>query len=139
VRLLDISYNEFGDRGLGSLTSTLVNHSVNQLHINGCGISYNGAELLANNLIPKCNISTFHIYENPITVEGARAVLKAALSNETCLIVKLDKEYKSGDDEIEQIINTLKDRNQAKVCILQMHASTNLNKVSLKRSNLKMK
>jgi len=119
VKSLDISYNEFGDHGLGSLTSTLVNHSLNQLHINGCGISHDGAKLLANDLISKCNIMEFHIYDNPITMEGARALFKAALSNEISLTVKLDKEFKSGDYEIKQIISFLKDRKQAKVCVLQ--------------------
>ena len=117
VESLNISYNEFGDSGLENLTNTLVSHSLNQLHINGCGISFNGAKLLANNLILKCSIAEFCLYDNPITVEGARAVLKAASSNEKCLTVKVDKEFKNEDDEIEQIINALKDRKQAKVCV----------------------
>ena len=118
MKSLNISYNEFGDEGLVSFTNVLAGHSLNQLHANGCGISHKGAKQLADDLIPKCSITEYHLYDNPVTIEGARVVYRAALKNESCLTVKLDKEIRSGDDEIKEIISALNDRKQIKVSVI---------------------
>ena len=49
------------------------------------------------------------VWENSITVEGARLLLQSAVNNGVCEEVSINDEYKE-DNEIQQMLNVLETR-----------------------------
>ena len=60
------------------------------------------------------NIRTLRLWNNPITVDGARLIMKAAVDNAVCEDVWIDSKY-DDDDEIYRMRNILDDRRKQDV------------------------
>ena len=102
IEELLMSYNIIGDDGIKGIVGTLMcsNRRVSILRINGCGITLTGAKYLAKLVSPwplnlKPCIKELWLYDNPITIEGARSILISAVYGSVCEIdvVKFDWEY----------------------------------------------
>ena len=55
------------------------------------------------------NIREIDIGSNPITVDGARLIMKSAVENGVCEYVGIDSKYKD-DKEVKRLITILNDR-----------------------------
>ena len=69
---------------------------------------------LAEAMSSNQNIRTLWLFNNPITVDGARLIMKAAVDNAMCEVVKISSEYYD-DDEVKRMKNILDDRRKQDV------------------------
>ena len=106
--------NQIGDDGIIAIASSLSNSSITLLDVNGCGISVVGVRSLAEAISSNHNIRKLWLLYNPITVDGARLIMKAAVDNAVCEYVWIDIEYYD-DDEIKRMRNILDDRRKQDV------------------------
>ena len=111
---LNIGDNQIGDDGITAIASSLSNSSITVLDVNGCGISVVGVRSLAEAISSNQNIRTLWLWNNPITVNGTRLIMKAAVDNAVCKYVGIDIEY-DDDDEIYRMRNILDDRSKQDV------------------------
>ena len=65
--------------------------------------------LLAAALSTNQNIRSLWLWGNPITVDGARLIMKSAVDNGVCEVVYIDVEYKN-DDQVKEMMTILHDR-----------------------------
>ena len=105
--------NQIGDDGIIAIASSLSNSSITILEVNRCGISVVGVRSLAEAISSNQNIRTLRLWNNPITVDGARLIMKAAVDNAVCEYVEIDSKY--DDDEVRRMRNILDDRNKQDV------------------------
>ena len=108
---LHMSYNEIGDDGITAIASSLSNSSITVLNVNGCGISDVGVRSLAEAISYNQNIRRLLLWNNPITVDGARLIMKAAVDNAVYEYVWIDSKY-DDDDEVKRMKNILVVRNK---------------------------
>ena len=106
--------NQIGDDGIIAIASSLSNSSITVLHVNYCGISVVGVRSLAEAISSNQNIRRLWLWSNPITVDGARLIMKAAVDNAVCKYVWIDSEY-DDDDEVKRMMNILDDRSKQDV------------------------
>ena len=106
---LYMGYNHIGDDGITAIASSLSNSSITLLNVRECGISVVGVRSLAETMSSNQNIRRLWLLDNPITVDGARLIMKAAVDNAVCEIVWIDNEY-DDDDEVKRMKNILDDR-----------------------------
>ena len=99
--------NQIGDDGIIVIASSLSNSSITLLDVRGCGISVVGVRSLAEAISSNQNIRTLWLERNPITVDGARLIMKAAVDNAVCEYVSISN---YNDDEVERMMNILDDR-----------------------------
>ena len=111
---LDMGDNQIGDDGITAIASSLSNSSITLLDVNGCGISVVGVTSLAEAISSNQNIRTLRLWGNPITVDGARLIMKAAVDNAVCEDVWLDNVY-DDDDEVKRMMNILAVRSKQDV------------------------
>ena len=111
---LTMGGNQIGDDGIITIASSLSNSSITVLYVNGCGISVVGVRSLAEAISSNQNIRTLWLSDNPITVDGARLIMKAAVDNAVCEIVKMDSEYYY-DDEVKRMKGILYGRSKQDV------------------------
>ena len=97
--------NQIGDDGITTIASSLSNSSITLLNVNGCDISVVGVRSLAEAISSNQNIRTLLLWNNPITVDGARLIMKAAVDNAVCEHVWINSEYY--DDEVKMMKNIL--------------------------------
>ena len=120
IQVLDISYNPIGDEGIAAIARTLDNASISKLYVYKCNITVTGAKSLAGALktnhtlkLLKCLISCL-LYTNNITVDGAIAILEAAVANRVCQEVMIDDEYCS-NDKVKELMSILEKRRKQEV------------------------
>ena len=126
LQVLDISYNPIGDEGIAAIARTLDNASISELYVGNCNITVTGAKSLAGALkinhtlksliVCKNTImwSSLHVYTNNITVDGASAILEAAVANGVCQEVKIDDKYES-NDKVKELMSILEKRRKQEV------------------------
>ena len=111
---LDMRGNQIGDDGITAIASSLSNSSITLLNVEWCGISVVGVKSLAEAISSNQNIKTLWLWNNSITVDGARLIMKAAVDNAVCKFVVIDSEYYD-DDEVQRMMNILDDRSKQDV------------------------
>ena len=111
---LDMEANHIGDDGISAIAASLNNSSITLLDVVGCGISVVGVRSLAETILSNQNIRTLSLLYNPITVDGARLIMKAAVDNAVCEDILIDNEYYD-DDEIKRMMNILDNRSKQDV------------------------
>ena len=114
LQVLDISLNAIGDEGIVAIARDLHDAVISELYVQFCEITVTGAKLLAEHLINNHTIKLLKLVDNNITVDGAIAVLEAAIANGICQEVKIDYEYK-GDDKVKGMMATLDTKRRQKV------------------------
>ena len=103
--------NHIGDDGIIAIASSLSNSSITLLDVNECGISVVGVRSLAEAISSNQNIRVLLLMFNPITVDGARLIMKAAVDNAVCKYVAINSKYHD-DDEVKRMRNILDDRSK---------------------------
>ena len=111
---LDMMGNYIGDDGITSIASSFSNSSITELVVNGCGISVVGVRSLAEAILSNQNIRTIRLWNNPIRVDGARLIMKAAVDNTVCENVWVDSKHYD-DDEVKRMKDILYDRRKQDV------------------------
>ena len=111
---LNIRRNHIGDDGITAIASSLSNSSIILLDVRECGISVVGVRSLAEAISSNQNIRTLRLWNNPITVDGARLIMKAAKDNAVCENIWIDSKY-DDDDEVKRMMNILDDRSKQDV------------------------
>ena len=122
LQVLNISHNPIGDEGIAAIARTLDNSRINELNMQLCYITATGAKLLAEGLINNHSIKSLDMaYDNlflwnndDITVDGAIAILEAAVTNGVCQEVIIDSKYKS-DDKVKELMSILEERKRQEV------------------------
>ena len=113
---LDMSCNDIKDEGITAIAGSLSNSSitVTVLDVHMCGITFTGVRSLAAALSTNQNIRTLLLWGNPITVDGARLIMKSAVDNGVCEVVVINIEYWD-DDQVKEMITILDDRKRQDV------------------------
>ena len=104
LQVLYISDNPIGDEGIEAIGRSLDNASISELNVWECEITVKGAKLLAEGLINNHTIKLLDVQFNNITVDGAIAILEAAVANGVCQKVIINDEYKS-DDKVKEMMS----------------------------------
>jgi len=110
---LNIGDNNIGDDGITAIAGSLSNSSTNItiLYVFGCGITFTGVQSLAAAISTNQNIKKLGLWNNPITVDGARLIMESTMKNGVCMI---DDEYE-GDDEVKKMMTIPNDRRKQHV------------------------
>ena len=106
---LDMSGNDIKDEGITAIAGSLNNSSITVLGVQRCGITFTGVRSLAAALSTNQNIRELWLMKNPITVDGARLIMKSAVDNGVCEDVGIDDEYED-DDQVKEMMTILDDR-----------------------------
>ena len=106
---LYMGVNHIGDDGIIAIAESLSKSSITLLNVIRCGISVVGLQSLAEAISSNQNIRRLLLSSNPITVDGAHLIMKAAVDNAVCESVVIDSEY-DDDDEVKRMKNILDDR-----------------------------
>ena len=106
---LDVEKNDIKDEGITAIAGSLSYSSIFDLSVSECGITFTGVRSLAAALLTYQNFRTLRLYDNPITVDGARLVMKSAVDNGVCEDVCIDDEYED-DDQVQEMMTILDDR-----------------------------
>ena len=112
---LIMGHNQIGDDGITAIASSLSNNSITVLNVEWCGISVVGVRSLAEAISSNQNIRELWLFHNPITVDGACLIMKAAVDNAVCEYVWIDSKYDDDDDEVKRMMNILDDRSKQDV------------------------
>lgn len=111
---LDMWANDIGDEGITAISSSINHSGIVLLNVSMCGITFTGVTMLAAALSTNHNIRTLWLRGNPITVDGARLIMKSAVDNGICEVVYIDNEYED-DDEVKEMKTILDDRRRQNV------------------------
>ena len=114
LQLLNINSNPIGDEGIAAIVTNLKNSMIRTLSVWDCKITVTGAKSLAGCLLNNCTIKLLDVEYNDITVNGAIAILEAAVSNNVCEEVVINGKYKS-DDKVKEMISILEERKRQEV------------------------
>ena len=112
--VLDMMNNDIGDEGITAISSSLNQSSLTKLYVSRCGITFTGVRSLAAALATNHNIRILVLWGNPITVDGARLIMKSAVDNGVCEYVDIANEYKD-DDGVKEMKTILDDRKRQNV------------------------
>ena len=110
---LEMRGNNITDDGITAIAGSLRSSSITVLNVRRCGITFTGVMSLAAALSTNQSITELWLYGNPITVDGARLIMKSAVDNGVCEIVGIDSEYQ--DDEVKEMVTILDDRRRQDV------------------------
>ena len=102
---LHMEGNHIGDDGIAAIAGSLSNSSITLLNVMECDISVVGVRSLAEAILSNQNIRTLWLMNNPITVDGARLIMKAAVDSTVCKYVVIDSKY--NDEEVKRMMNIL--------------------------------
>ena len=108
---LDMRWNDIKDEGITAIAGSLNNSSITELDVQRCGITFTGVRSLAAALSTNQNIRELWLMGNPITVDGARLIMKSAVDNGVCEDVGIDDKYED-DDQVKEMMTILNDRGQ---------------------------
>ena len=114
---LNMMDNQIGDDGITAIAGSLSNSSITLLSVNGCGISIVGVRSLSEAISSNQNfreLCIIWLVNNPITVDGARLIMKAAVDSAVFKFVLIDAEY-DNDDEVKRMMNIMVDRSKQDV------------------------
>ena len=111
---LDMGYNNITDNGITAIAGSLRSSSITVLNVEGCVITFTGVRSLPAALSTNQSIKMLWLYGNPITVDGARLIMKSAVDNGVCEIVGIDNEY-NDDNEVKEMKTILDDRRRQDV------------------------
>ena len=100
--------NDIKDEGITAIAGSLSNSSITALYVSECGITFSGVRSLAAALSANQNIRSLWLYGNPITVDGARLIMKSAVDNAVCKDVGIDNKY--WDDQVKEMMTIVYDR-----------------------------
>ena len=114
LQVLNINENPIGDEGITAIARSLDNARISELDVSMCEITFNGAKSLAEGLINNHTIKSLYMWDNGITVDGAIAILKAAVANRVCQKVITGFEYKGGD-KVKELMSILEERKRPEV------------------------
>ena len=106
--------NDITDDGITAIAGSLRSSSITVLNVRRCGITFTGVISLASALSTNRNIKILWLMNNPITVDGARLIMKSAVDNGVCENVFIGNEYED-DDEVKEMITILNDRRRQNV------------------------
>ena len=106
--------NKIGDDGITAIAGSLSNSNITLLNVRRCSIDLVGVTSLAAALSSNKNIRELHLYDNDITNNGARLIMKIAVDNEVCEYVSISAEYED-DEEIKRMRTILDDRRRQHV------------------------
>ena len=106
--------NNITDDGITAIAGSLRSSSITVLNVRWCGITFTGVTSLAAALSTSQSITELWLLGNPITVDGARLIMKSAVDNGVCECVVIDNEYKD-DDEVKEMQTILNDRRRQNV------------------------
>ena len=95
---LDMEGKDIKDEGITAIARSLNNSSITGLDVMSCGITFTGVKSLAAALSTNQNIRELWLKRNPITVYGARLIMKSAVDNGVCGNVFIDTKY--NDDQV---------------------------------------
>ena len=95
--------NNIGDDGITVIAGALGKSRIRKLDVRKCGITVTGAKELATGLSLNSSITVLGVFDNPITVEGARLILQSAIDNGVCEEVSIDGEYDE-DNEVQEMM-----------------------------------
>ena len=98
--------NQISDDGIIAIAGSLINSSITLLDVEGSGISVVGVRSLA---VAFQSIKKLYLRGNPITVHGARLIMKSAVENGVCEYVLIDGKYKN-NEEVKKMTTILDDR-----------------------------
>ena len=107
--VLNMRNNNITDDGITAIAGSLRSSSITLLDVSRCGITFTGVTSLVAGLSTNQSIEILWLMNNPITVDGARLIMKSAVDNGVCKIVDIGNEYKD-DDEVKEMITILDDR-----------------------------
>jgi len=108
--------NNIGDDGITAIAGSLSHSSITELYVNECGITFTGMRSLAAAISTNQNIKRLRLWNNPITVDGARLIMESAVKNGVCENVSIDNEYED-DDRVKKMMAILHDRRRQDVRI----------------------
>ena len=111
---LYMGYNNITDDGITAIAGSLRSSSITELGVYKCGITFTGVTSLATALSTNQSIRILWLWDNPITVDGVRLIMKSAVDNGVCEIVGIDDEYED-DDEVKEMKTILNDRRRQNV------------------------
>ena len=114
LQVLNIWLNPIGDEGIAAIARNLDNAKISKLDVSQCRITITGAKSLAEGLINNHSIKLLHVRHNDITVDGAIAILEAAVANGVCQEMIIDDKYKS-NDKMKELMSILKGRKRQEV------------------------
>ena len=106
--------NKIDDDGITAIAGSLSNSNITLLDIMRCGIGLVGVTSLAAALSSNQNIRELWLNFNPISLDGARLIMKSAIDNGVCENVRISSEYKD-DKEIKRMMTILDDRRRQRV------------------------
>ena len=114
LQVLNIFDNPIADEGIAAIGRNLDDASISKLVVWKCEITVTGAKLLAEGLINNHTIKSLDVQYNDITVDGAIAILEAAVANGVYQEVEIDDKYKS-DDKVKEMMSILEERKRQEV------------------------
>ena len=106
--------NEIGDDGITAIAGSLNNSNIIVLKAEACGIGLIGVTSLTAALSFNQNIRILRLHGNPISVDGARLIMKSAVDNGVCEYVGISSEYED-DEEVKRMMTILNDRRRQHV------------------------
>ena len=111
---LHMERNKMGDDGITAIAGSLSNSNITLLDVDWCNIGFIGVKSLAAALSSNQNIRQLWLNFNPISLDGARLIMKSAVDNGVCEYVSISREYKD-DEEIKRMMTILNDRKRQHV------------------------
>ena len=94
---LYMSGNDIKDEGITAIAGSLSNSNITVLGVVRCGITFTGVRSLAAALSTNQYIRILRLLDNPITVDGARLIMKSAVDNGVCEDVGIGGEHWSDE------------------------------------------
>ena len=110
---LGLPNNNISDDGIAAIAGALSESSITKLTIDSCNITFTGVKSLAVALSTNQTIKTLMLWNNPITVDGAHLIMKAAVDNGVCQGVTITSQY--CDEEVKKMITILRDRKRQQI------------------------
>jgi len=112
---LDMGYNyNIGDDGITAIAESLSNCTISLLDVQRCGITFTGVRSLAEALSTNQNIKRLVLWDNQITIDGARLIIECAVDSRVCKYVNIDNKYED-DDKVKKMRTILNDRSRQDV------------------------
>ena len=121
LQVLDIGGNPIGDEGIAAIARNLDNASISELNVGNCNITVTGAKSLAGALKINHTLKSLvvdkpsYFYKSNINIpmDGAIAILEAAVANGVCQNVWINDKY--SNDKVRELMSILEKRRKQEV------------------------